>query len=147
MVNYLNLCNGSITRQRTTIRGEDKSILDLYIVCSKVLVLVKHMEVDHVGKYKLTSYKHKKIVPTDHSSVTLVMDLEIPTMKPERIVNYDFRNVEGQMQFFHMRYKNKYLSEVFSTGITFQDQVTAWRKRIKSCFFMSFPKIRHRKRK
>ena len=92
------------------------------------------MEVDHVGKYKLTSFKNKKIVPTDHNSVTLVLDLSVPTMKPKRIVNFDFRNVEGQMHFFNMTDKNRQLSEVFSTGITFQHQVKTWGKKIKRCF-------------
>ena len=92
------------------------------------------MEVDHVGKYKLTSFKNKKIVPTDHSSVTLVLDPSVPNMKPKRIVNFDFRNVEGQMHFFNMTDKNRQLSEVFYTGITFQHQVKTWGKKSKGVF-------------
>ena len=105
------------------------------------------MEVDHARKYRLTSFKHKKTTPTDQNSVTLVIDLSIPTLKPERILNFNFRYVEGQLCFLHVTQNNKQLSEVFSTMDTFQKQVKMWEKRMNSCMYMSFPKIRQRKRK
>ena len=37
VVNTLQSCNGFITRQRKTTVGEEKSILDLFIVCQQIL--------------------------------------------------------------------------------------------------------------
>ena len=68
VVNALPCCQGSITRQRKTIVGEEKSILDLYIVCQKILPLIKHMKVDHEGKYTLTNFTAKKEIETDNKS-------------------------------------------------------------------------------
>ena len=53
-------CDGSITRQRNTIAGEEKSILDVYVVCQKVLGIVKHMQIDHEGRQGLSSFYSKK---------------------------------------------------------------------------------------
>ena len=120
VVNSLGLCHGLITRQRKTTRGEEKSVLDVFIVCRKVVSLIKHMEVDHDGKYKLTSFKAKKIVPTDHSSVILVLNLSIPKDKPKQNFFFDLKNIEGQVNFYHVTADNVKLSEAFSTPKTFQ---------------------------
>ena len=147
VVNSLELCRGLVTRQRKTTRGEEKTVLDVFIVCRKVLPLVKHMEVDHENHYKLTSFKAKKIVPTDHNSVLLVLNLTIPKDKPDCTSFFNFKNSEGQVNFFHMTDNNNSLSEAFSTDKTFQQQVRDWDRAVKSCMHQSFPKIRHRKRK
>ena len=128
VVNSLSLCKGSITRQRTTTRGQEKFILNLFIVCRRVVGLIKHMEIDHLGKYKLTSFRPNKAVPTDHNSMTLVLDLSVPIMKPDRTSNFDFRNTEGQIKFFHVTNDNTKLSSVFSTDKTFKLQTKEWEK-------------------
>ena len=53
VVNSLACCEGVVTRQRITTLGEEKSVLDLFIVCFKVLQLFKHMKVDHNREYGL----------------------------------------------------------------------------------------------
>jgi hypothetical protein len=60
VVNDLPCCKGSITRHRTTTISEEKSILDVFIVCPKVLPFIKHMKIDHEGKYSLTNFTAKK---------------------------------------------------------------------------------------
>ena len=70
VVNSLPCCLASITRERSTILGDEKSILDVYIVCQKVLPLIKHLEVNHDGKYNLTNFKAKNyngnVTESDH---------------------------------------------------------------------------------
>ena len=104
VVNSLACCDGSITRQRTTIMGTEKSILDVFIVCRKVLGIVKHMKIDHEGKYALTNFNSKKTVgrvtTSDHHPIILTLDLSIPPTKVVRTSNFNFKDTEGQKTFF-----------------------------------------------
>ena len=56
VVNSLNLCEGKITRIRITIKKEEKSILDFFVVCSRVLGLLVKMVIDEEKQYALSNY-------------------------------------------------------------------------------------------
>ena len=64
VVNSLPSCEGVITRQRTTTQGDEKSVLDVFIVCFKVFQLMKHMT-DHMDFQTLGPRKimEKKLFP------------------------------------------------------------------------------------
>ena len=53
LVNALPLCEGSITRKRITKCLNEKSILDLFMVCDQVLPHVTRMHVDEIGEHQL----------------------------------------------------------------------------------------------
>ena len=57
VVNALPNCEGTITRQRKTTRGLERSILDAYIVCPIVLPLIKCMKIDHLRNYGLSNFR------------------------------------------------------------------------------------------
>ena len=57
IVNSLPLCVGLITRQRKTTQREEKSVLDLFIVCEKALVFKVSMKVDEKGEFRLTNFR------------------------------------------------------------------------------------------
>ena len=151
VANSLPSCEGTITRERKTTRGLERSILDVFIVCSKVLPLIKHMTIDHNRKYGLSNFRAKKVTgrvtTTDHHPVILTLDLSIPTVKQQRKSDFNFKDKEGQMMFHHMTNSSTKLGEAFSTGETFKTQVLKWEKQLNSIIYQSFPKIRHRKRK
>ena len=151
VVNALPCCKGSITREKSTTFGDQESIIDVYIVCRKILPLIKHMEVNHDGKYKLTNFKAKKykgkVTETDHNPVMLVLDLSIPPIKPERISFRNMKDSAGQMNFFDMTNNSNKIRDSFSTNKTFEHEIALWDKRVKSCIYQTFPKIRHKKRK
>ena len=151
VVNSLSSCEGTITRQRKTTKGLERSILDVYIVCPKVLLLIKHMQIDHMRNHGLSNFKAKnvvgKVTSTDHHPVILTLDLSIPIIKHERESHYNFKDKVGQMMFQHMTENSSKLEEALSTDGTFQTQVTMWEKQLNSFIYQSFPKIRHRKRK
>ena len=56
VINSLKRCDGKITRERKTIHGTERSVLDVFITCSKVLPLIKHMKIDHERKYGLSNF-------------------------------------------------------------------------------------------
>ena len=54
VVNALEVCEGKITKERHTKNGIERAILDFFIVCDKMLPLVKRMVVDEKGESALT---------------------------------------------------------------------------------------------
>ena len=103
LVNTLPLCEGSITRMRKTTRGVEKSILDFFVVCSKILPFITKMAIDDRREHALTNYSTVKnlgrVVESDHNVETLDIDLIFSNQKPERIQMFDFKNSEGQSAF------------------------------------------------
>ena len=145
VVNSLQCCDGSITRHRKTIAGDENSILDMFIVCQKILPHVKHMKVDHEGQYWLSNYSSKKklnkVTHSDHCPVILVLDMSFKISKPQRTSQFNFKDKVGQVKFFNMTDKNKKLSSIFSTQSTFEKQVLVFEKTMNSIYHQAFPKI------
>ena len=88
LVNALPLCDGSITRKRITKCLNEKSILDLFMVCNQVLPYVVRMHVDEMGEHQLTNFygiRHKgKVTETDHAKVEMDVSLQFEAQKPSR---------------------------------------------------------------
>ena len=70
VVNGLTCCKGLITRTRDRQRQVQKSIIDFFVVCKRLLPHVTEMEIDNNRKFTITNYtgsKHgKKAVDSDH---------------------------------------------------------------------------------
>ena len=60
IVNNSDLCEGSITRKRITVRGIEISILDFFIVCEKLKPFIERMIIDEDKKYALSNYSKVK---------------------------------------------------------------------------------------
>ena len=61
VVNSLKLCKGVITRLRKLITGKtEKSTIDFFVVCSRVLPFVISMTIDEDSKHTLTNFQNVK---------------------------------------------------------------------------------------
>ena len=60
VVNSLNICEGLIIRSRFRDGQLEESILDFFVVCSRVLPFVSKMVIDERKQYILTNYKNAK---------------------------------------------------------------------------------------
>ena len=71
--NTTDLCQGTITRQRNTVNGVEKSILDYFIVCQEMFSYLSSMIIDESRAYVLTKYakiRGKTIVTqSDHNPI------------------------------------------------------------------------------
>ena len=96
LVNSLPICKGVITRRRNTKKQQEKSALDLFIVCSRILPYVTKMHVDEEGEHQLSNFNgirhNKKVTESDHAKVELKLDIEFPQKKPDRNVFYNFKS-------------------------------------------------------
>ena len=150
IVNSLDICEGLITRQRMTNNREEKSILDLFIVCEKALAYVNNMKVDERGELRLTNFHGrpagKKTTYTDHNIVSLNCKFTEGQTKPNRIELFNFKDVEGQKQFTEETTNTTKFSQCFLSNSTFLEQAQKWYRTFYSTIYKCFNKIRGRKR-
>ena len=149
LINSQPLCDGLITRQRKSKNSNEKSVLDLFMVCDNMFPHVSKMYVDEQGLHRLTNFFHKQGRPTetDHSTLVLHIDLKFKPIKPHRVEEYNFRSTEGQNRFQVLTTDTNMFSECFKSNKNFSTQVTNFEERFKMIQAKSFCKIRTRKRK
>ena len=149
-MNSLPICEGTITRKRQTLCLNEQSILELFIVCEKILPHVKRMHVDEHGENQLTNFygiNHRgKSTDSDHAKIELDIDLKFQIQKPHRIEAYNYKNKEAQVYFKEITSYTTELSDCFESNEVFQKQVKQWEHKLKSHVIEAFPKIRSQKR-
>ena len=125
IVNSLNICTGLITRKRTTENRNENSVLDLFLVCDRILPLVVKMNVDEQGIHQLSNFNgiwhNSKVTESDHAVVELHLKLEFPTMKPTRKEFFNFTNIEGRIRFSSLTGNSTKLSACFDNDSSFKD--------------------------
>ena len=93
VVNTLPLCEGLITRRRFREDKVEESVLDFFVVCSKVLPFIEKMVIDESKKYVLTNYRQNKAkdaIDTDHFTQFMDLNIKIEPDKPERVEFFNF---------------------------------------------------------
>ena len=103
IINSLALCDGKITRMRKTIKAEEKSILDVFVTCDKVLPFITDMKIDEKREHALSNFKAVKrqgrIIESDHNPMFLNISLKFSKLVNERITAFQFKNKKSQEMF------------------------------------------------
>ena len=103
LVNALPVCKGVITRQRNTELLNEKSVLDVFLVCEKILPFVRKMYIDENRECPLTNFNNlkrgKRLTETDHNKLELFLNIETPILKPKREVLFNFKSSYNQQVF------------------------------------------------
>ena len=150
LVNSLNLCEGVITRKQITDSLNEKSAIDLFLVCSRILPYVICMNVDEKCEHQLTNFygirNRGKVTESDHCKIELKLNLQFPQAKPSRTEVYNFKSDECQKRFRELITNTRKFSMCFEGEDNFVDQIKRWERNLKRCIVQSFPKIRSRKR-
>ena len=146
VVNSLELCEGVITRRRITVKKEEKSVLDFFVVCDVVLQFIDKMVVDEDKLYALSNYKtvkgksYKK--DSDHNTTYLELSVNIPKIRAERREIFNFKNIECQDKFFDITNNTLKLTNCFNTDEPVREQGKRWFKNLNSLFQQTFKKVR-----
>ena len=142
-MNNLDVCKGEITRTRKTVKGEERSILDFFLICERLKLFLTKMLVDEEKLYSLSNYsKVKGKVDSDHN--TLVMDLNIifSRKKPSRDEYFNFKNKECQ-ELFHSETSNTTeFSECLENEKSIEVEGGKWFSTLNKYFHKTFKKIR-----
>ena len=145
-VNALQLCEGLITRIRKTKNGCEKSVLDIFIVCNKMLPFIKKMIIDEPRVHVLTNFNPIKTkgrsIETDHNTEILELELCYQKRRQERKEIFNFKNQECQEVFFNITSETSDLTGCFKNDFNFQVQAQKWNKTLNGMFHKSFRKIR-----
>ena len=145
LINSLPLCEGSITRMRKTIKGVEKSILDVFVTCERILPYISKMKVDEKREHVLTNFSSVKkvgrVIESDHNPVILEVNLEFSPIKPERIHVFQFKNKESQKEFKKMTTETSEFTNCFNNNLPFEVQAKNWKKVLTKYFHKSFKKI------
>ena len=103
VVNSLPICEGLITRMRTKGEITEKSVLDFFVVCSRILPYVTKMVIDEDKKHILTNYKVCKIgrraTDSDHFTEYMDVNLKFKIEKSERKEIFKFKD-ESSLKTF-----------------------------------------------
>ena len=150
VINSLEICDGLITRSRVCDGALQESVLDFFVVCSRVLPFVTRMVIDTDRKYILTNYKPSKrggdAVDTDHYTQYMDVNLEISHEKNERIEIFNFKDGEGQINFKNLTTKTDEFTKCFMNEKPFKEQMKEWEQLLNKFCSKSFKKIRIRKK-
>ena len=146
VVNSLPICEGLITRVRMKDGKEEKSVLDFFVVCSRVLPYVTKMKIDDDKNHTLTNYKPaikgKRATYTDHFTEILDVQLEVLPDKPQRREIFNFKDKQAQSIFKENTSKTKEFSKCFMNSKPLNQQINDWRNVLNDYCKMSFKKIR-----
>ena len=79
---------GLITRRRTTVNGEENSVIDFLLFSSELLPLLKSVSVDEKRKYTLTRFGLEKgikvVKESDHNLIVAHFEFVVQNVKKER---------------------------------------------------------------
>ena len=150
IVNALPLCEGLITRRRIRNGELEESVLDFFVVCSKVLPYISRMVIDENKEFVLTNYrqggKTGKAVDTDHFTEYLDLDIRIEPVKPERVEIFNFREEESKSKFKTLTSETDDFTQCFENDEPLLNQIEQWEQVLKMYCCQSFKKIRIRKK-
>ena len=149
VVNSSALCEGLITRSRMVGGKIQKSVLDFFVICNRLLPYLTKMVIDESKTHILTNYqnvrKGGKAVDSDHNTQYMDLDLKIESVKPERTEMFNFKNKEGQKLFKEITTKTDEFSKCFENNAPLSEQIVNWQKLLKSACSKAFKKIRIKK--
>ena len=151
VVNSLSLCEGVITRTRTLKTGkEEKSILDFFVVCSKVLPFITKMVIDEERKHSLTNYlparNNESAIDSDHCLLSLDMNMNFKREKPNRREIFNLKNKDSQVAFCQSTSKTNKFTNCFKNNKSVTEQFKCWKKVLFTFINKSFKKIRIRRK-
>jgi exonuclease III len=101
--NSLSKTTGLITRQRTTVNGEEKSVIDFLLVSSDLLEKIESVEIGDDRKYTLARFGKENgcdvVKLSDHNPIIAKFNLNVKNVKKERMEMFNLRNTECQAKF------------------------------------------------
>ena len=151
VVNSLNLCKGTFTRIRKCKGISEKSILDFFVVCKRILPNIISMHIDEDKENILTNYSQVKTgrhaVDSDHVPIEINIDLKLLPTKPTRNVIFNFKNEQSRQQFQEITSHTTQFTDCFDSMQPMQIQCEDWEKMVMSYCEKIFPKLRVRTKK
>ena len=140
------ICEGTITRQRLTEKLNEKSAINVYLVCGKLLPYIRKMKIDEKHENPLTIFhvlrKGLNLTESDHNKFELFLNIKTPQIKPSREELFNFKSPVGQKRFLAITNNSEKLRKCFKTSQDFVKQIANFESTLNGVFHRSFQKIR-----
>ena len=142
------LCKGLITRIRKVKNTQEKSILDFFIVCKRVIGYVIDMNVDDNGLNIATNYtqvrRGGKSVDSDHMLIEMNLNLKLVPTKQTRNIIFNYKSQPGRQLFQELTSSTKDFANCFNSMQSLQTQSEKKKSVLKSYCNKAFSKVRLR---
>ena len=147
LVNAMELCTGTITRQRIAGNNLEKSVLDYIIVCEEMSENVAEMSIDEDRIHTLTRYmksKNKqKIIPSDHNVLHAIFNIAYRQQNRKiRKEIFQYKSYESRTKFFNETNNSNDLSTCFNNDENFVRNSKQFFKKLQGKIHKCFTKIR-----
>ena len=145
--NATDLCQGVITRERKTILGYERSILDYFILCEEMFSYLSSMKIDEARSYVLTKYSKMRgktiLTESDHNPIICQFNYlwnDATVNEKQRYEVFNFKDTDGLLKFNELTSADT-LSACFNYG-DIKVCGKKWLKAFKNILHRSFKKIR-----
>ena len=146
----MDICKGKITRERKTVKGTEKFILDFFIVCDQMLPYIQRMRVDEERKHSLTRYGggNELVKESDHNLLILDINMKIENETVQKVEVYNLKNLSRLNSFKEDLDQSDELSTITDSHNKNLKKVgKAWFHLLKRKIGLHFKKIRVSKKK
>ena len=153
LLNIAPMCKGVITRQRTTNKSIEKSVIDYIVTCDVLHAYLETMFIDEQRIFTLVKYASmkgkQKIVKSDHNILFAKFSIQYQNilMKRQRKEYFNLKNPACQKLFHEVTQNNPKLLRCFQSRKSFPEQCNTFFKLLDDVLHQSFRKIRVKKKK
>ena len=141
IVNKTEKCKGKWTRVNTK-KDEEKSILDYLMTNESVYEDITEMYIDEDKIYKLTKYKGKKAIETDHNPILIDINDDRVRQKKEKQHRWMTNNKEAWKEYYSTTDTNKELDQTWRKEEESQKNWIEWERIVHKILNDTFGKIR-----
>ena len=111
VANNLDLCEGTITRQRVLENRTEKAVLDFFIMNEIISPFLLKMLIDEERDFCLSNFsqmkQNRRVTETDHNLMYVHFDIVVPKRKTERVEVFNLRNKPCQDLFIRKQRKTQ----------------------------------------
>ena len=150
--NAADLCQGVITRQRVTVSGTERSVLDYFILCQEMFTFLSSMKIDEVRAHVLAKYSKKKgkvvVTESDHNPIICQFNQlwsDQSVKDKQRYEIFQFNDTEGMSKFTELTSASTLSDCIQETDV--KQSGKKWLKNFNNILHRSFKKIRVTNRK
>merc|ERR1712106_443813 len=123
-------------------KDEEKSILDYVMTNESIYEDITEMYIDEDKIYKLTKYKGKTAIETDHNTILIDINDDRVSQKKEKQHRWMTNNKEAWKDYYSTTDKNKELDQTWRKEEETQKNWIEWERIVHKILNETFGKIR-----
>ena len=143
-------CVGVITREKCTVEGVERSVIDFVITSSDLVKHIQSMHIDEKRTHVLTKLiktkkgkiKHTKKVESDHNVIETKLNIPWKTKADKPLEVFNFKDKLSQDKFHKLTSETNHLTKVFDTDKKLEVQTKKFIRRLNGFVHESFKKIK-----